>query len=111
MLQRVQRMATKDARALAIRQEVLNAIDNLETSWQRILAARLEVILAARTFEAEQRQWVDRGRISHAPRLFGAVCCASMETVKIRVGYGLGVRTKLNDTGFIEVVEGFSPPI
>jgi outer membrane protein TolC len=57
VLQRVQRMATKDARALAIRQEVLNAIDNLETSWQRILAARLEVILAARTFEAEQRQF------------------------------------------------------
>lgn len=28
-----------------------------------------------------------------------------METVKIRVGYGLGVRTKLNDTGFIEVVD------
>jgi hypothetical protein len=50
-------MATKDARALAIRQEVLNAIDNLETSWQRILAARLEAILAARTFEAEQRQF------------------------------------------------------
>jgi outer membrane protein TolC len=57
VLQRVQRMATKDARALAIRQEVLNAIDNLETSWQRILAARLETILAARTFEAEQRQF------------------------------------------------------
>ena len=28
-----------------------------------------------------------------------------METVKIRVGYGLGVRTHLNDTGFLEVVD------
>ncbi|MEI6475551.1 MAG: TolC family protein, partial [Planctomycetota bacterium] len=38
VLQRVQRMATKDARALAIRQEVLNAVDAIDTSWQRILA-------------------------------------------------------------------------
>ena len=28
-----------------------------------------------------------------------------MELVKIRVGYGLGVRTKLNDAGFLEVVD------
>ena len=39
--QRVQRLATKDARALAIRQEVYNAVDSLDTAWQRILAARL----------------------------------------------------------------------
>jgi outer membrane protein TolC len=57
VLQRVQRMATKDARALAIRQEVLNAVDAIDTSWQRILAARLESILAARTYEAEKRQF------------------------------------------------------
>ncbi|MFO0961844.1 MAG: TolC family protein [Phycisphaerales bacterium] len=57
VLQRVQRLATKDARAQAIRQEVLNAVDNLETAWQRILAARLESILAARTYEAEKRQF------------------------------------------------------
>lgn len=57
VLQRVQRMASKDARALAIRQEVLNAVDAIDTSWQRILAARLESILAGRTFEAEKRQF------------------------------------------------------
>ncbi len=57
VLQRVQRLATKDARAQAIRQEVLNAVDNLDTSWQRILAARLEAVLAARTYEAEKRQF------------------------------------------------------
>lgn len=28
-----------------------------------------------------------------------------MQSVKIRVGYGLGVRTQLNDTGFLEVVD------
>jgi outer membrane protein TolC len=57
VLQRVQRLATKDARALAIRQEVYNAVDSLDTAWQRILAARLESILAARTLEAEVRQF------------------------------------------------------
>ena len=57
VLNRVQRLATKDARALAIRQEVFNAVDNLDTAWQRILAARLESILAARTYEAEVRQF------------------------------------------------------
>ncbi len=57
VLQRVQRLATKDARAQAIRQEVLNAVDNLDTAWQRILAARLTAVLAARTYEAEKRQF------------------------------------------------------
>lgn len=57
VLQRVQRLATRDARAQTIRQEVLNAVDSLETAWQRILAARLETVLAARTYEAEKRQF------------------------------------------------------
>ena len=57
VLQRVQRLATKDARAQSIRQEVLNAVDNLDTAWQRILAARLATIFAARTYQAERRQF------------------------------------------------------
>ena len=28
-----------------------------------------------------------------------------MENMKVRIGYGLGVRTALNDTGFLEVVD------
>jgi len=57
VLQRLQRLATRDQRALVIRQEVLNALDNLENAWRRILAARLEVVLAARTAQAEARQF------------------------------------------------------
>jgi outer membrane protein TolC len=57
VLQRVQRLASRDARALAIRQEVLNAVDNLDTAWQRILAARLATVFAARAYEAERRQF------------------------------------------------------
>jgi outer membrane protein TolC len=36
---------------------VLNAVDNLDTAWQRILAARLATIFAARTYQAERRQF------------------------------------------------------
>ena len=57
ILKRVQRLATKDARALAIRTEVLDALDRLRQAWQSILAARLETLLAARTAEGEQRQF------------------------------------------------------
>lgn len=57
VLQRLQRLATRDQRAMVIRQEVLNSLDNLENAWRRILAARLEVVLAARTLDGEQRQF------------------------------------------------------
>jgi outer membrane protein len=57
ILQRVQRLATREARRLAIRTEVFDALDNLAQSWQRILAARLEALLAARTLVAEERQF------------------------------------------------------
>lgn len=57
VLTRLQRLASRDQRALSIRQEVLNALDNLENAWRRILAARLEVVLAARTYDAERRQF------------------------------------------------------
>ena len=37
--------------------EVLNAIDQLEANWQRILASRQRTILDGRLFEAEKRQF------------------------------------------------------
>lgn len=64
ILARLQRLATKDARRLAIRQETLGAIDNAETSWQRIMAARQSVIASARTYEAERRQFEAGSRTS-----------------------------------------------
>ena len=57
LLQRVQRLATRDQRRLAIRQEVYDVIDALEQAWQQILAARQEVVLTARTYRAEKRQF------------------------------------------------------
>ncbi|MFA6046863.1 MAG: TolC family protein, partial [Phycisphaerales bacterium] len=57
ILTRLQRLASKQARELSIRQEVLNAIDTLTADWQRILAARQAVILNTRALQAEQRQF------------------------------------------------------
>jgi outer membrane protein TolC len=57
ILQRVQRLATREARRQAIRTEVFDALDGLAQGWQRILAARLETVLAARTLAGEERQF------------------------------------------------------
>ncbi|MFU8829826.1 MAG: TolC family protein, partial [Phycisphaerales bacterium] len=54
---RLQRLSTRSARELLIRQEVYGSLDQLEASWQRILAARQRVILATRTLEAERNQF------------------------------------------------------
>ena len=57
VLQRLQRLATKEQRRTSISQEVLDALDLLDQNWQRILAARLESMLAGRTYDAEKRQF------------------------------------------------------
>lgn len=57
LLQRVQRLASKDSREQSIRREVLDAVDQIESNWQRILAARQSVILNTRTLQAEERQF------------------------------------------------------
>jgi len=55
--QRRLRLATRDHRRTLIENEVLNAVDQLEANWQRILASRQNAILAGRLFEAEKRQF------------------------------------------------------
>jgi len=56
--QRRQRLASRDNRRAIIELEVLNAIDQLEANWQRVLASRQSAILDGRLFEAEKRQFV-----------------------------------------------------
>jgi len=55
--QRRQRLSTRENRQSAIELEVLNATDQLEANWQRILASRQNAILAGRLFKAEKRQF------------------------------------------------------
>ncbi|MCP4255991.1 MAG: TolC family protein [Planctomycetes bacterium] len=55
--QRRQRLATRNNREALIELEVLNAIDQLEANWQRIMASRQSAILDGRLFDAEKRQF------------------------------------------------------
>jgi len=55
--ERRQGIATKADREEIIKLEVLNAIDQVEANWQRILAARQNTIVNARLYEAEQREY------------------------------------------------------
>jgi outer membrane protein TolC len=57
ILERIQRLSTRQARELSITQEVLNAVDSIDAGWQRVLAARQSVVLNRRTLQAEQRQF------------------------------------------------------
>ncbi len=60
MLIRSQRLATKRARELTVQREVHDSIDVLERNWQRVLAARQNVLVAGVNYDAERRQF-DQG--------------------------------------------------
>jgi len=83
VLQRVQRLATREARELAIRQEVLDAVDSIQAGWQRVLAARQASILSARTLAAEQRQF-DVGASTSTNVLDAATRLAEAQLSEIR---------------------------
>ncbi len=57
LLTRLQRLATKSAREQAIKEEVLNALDNIEASWQRIKASQLSVIYEGHNYRGEQGEY------------------------------------------------------
>jgi outer membrane protein len=54
VLNRLQRLASRDARRQSVRQQVLDAVDNIDSGWQQILAARQAVALNERTLRAEE---------------------------------------------------------
>jgi len=57
ILSRLQTLSTRDARVQSITTDVHDAIDQLESTWQRILATREAVVLNTRLLEAERRQF------------------------------------------------------
>jgi len=62
---RLQAIATKEQQAATIEQEVLGAADQLESSWQRIMAAKTRVAAATRTLQAEIQQFNQGMRTSN----------------------------------------------
>ena len=55
--ERIQRLSTKQLRELTVRREIYDALDQLSQNWQRILAARQNVVLAGLNYDAELKQF------------------------------------------------------
>ncbi len=83
MLARLQSLATRSAREQSITTEVLNAVDNLQSTWHRILASRESVLLNARLLEAEKRQY-DVGRSTSTIVLDADANLANARLLEIR---------------------------
>jgi len=83
VIDRLQRLATREARRQSIEQEVRDAVDNIDDGWQRILAARQSALLAGRTLAAEQRQF-DVGRNTTTDVLDAATRLADAQLAEIR---------------------------
>ena len=93
VLQRVQRLATREQRAQAIRQEVYDALDLLQQAWQRIIAARQEAVLAG-----GRLQMLHLGNAVHID--------SSIEVAHRKV---MGVRLPVVHTEFTDHAPYFSP--
>ncbi len=57
LLAKSQRLATQRARELMVREEVFDMLDVIDRNWQRIVAARQNVIVAGVNYDAELRQF------------------------------------------------------
>jgi outer membrane protein TolC len=57
ILRRMQILASKQQQTVQIRQEIANAVDTLQTDWERIIAAHERVRLSTRTRDVEIRQF------------------------------------------------------
>ena len=55
--ERTKRLASRDSKEAQIKYEVLQQIDKLEASWQRILASRQSTILQDQQYRAEKRRF------------------------------------------------------
>ncbi|MDO9162335.1 MAG: TolC family protein [Methylococcaceae bacterium] len=55
--QRLQRLTTLQLRELSVRREIYDALDQLSQNWQRMLAARQNVLLAGLNYDAELKQF------------------------------------------------------
>jgi len=55
--ERLQRLTTRQLRELTVRREIYDALDQLQQNWQRILAARQNVLVAGINYDAELKQF------------------------------------------------------
>ncbi len=83
ILARLQRLSTREARRQQIEKEVRDAVDQLSSTWQRIMASRQAVLLNARALEAERRQF-EVGRSTSTDVLNADTSLADARLAEIR---------------------------
>lgn len=54
---RLQRLTTKTLQTLTVKREIHDALDKVDQNWQRIIAARQQVLIAGINYEAELKQF------------------------------------------------------
>jgi outer membrane protein TolC len=55
--QRMQRLSNRTLQTLTVKREIYDTLDKVEQNWQRILAARQQVLIAGNNYEAELKQF------------------------------------------------------
>lgn len=55
--QRLQRLTTRELQELTVKREIFDALDKVDQNWQRIIAARQQVLIAGLNYEAELKQF------------------------------------------------------
>jgi outer membrane protein len=55
--QRLQRLSNQTLQKMNVKKEILDAADVLEQDWQRIIAARRQVLIAGKNYDAELKQF------------------------------------------------------
>jgi outer membrane protein TolC len=82
-LTRIQDLARRDRQRQIIRQDVYDAVDELDKNWRRILAAEQGVIAAERDYRVWQSQF-QLGRRTSTDVLFAVTRLANAQLSKIR---------------------------
>lgn len=83
VLRRFKSIATTESQRQTIRQEVLDAVDRVQSGWQRIVASQTAAILASRTLDAESRQF-DAGLRTSTDVLDAASRLADAQSAEVR---------------------------
>lgn len=120
ILSRAQRLATREQKRLAVRQEVFDAVDVVEQNWRRILAARQNVIAAAANYQAEQSLFTEGLRTAQdvllalqqlgAAREKEVAVVAEYQSAQIDLAYATGVLLGYAGAEFIPSAPPASDP-
>lgn len=90
--QRLQRLTTRDLKELTVRREIYDALDTVSQNWQRIIAARQNVVLAGTNYDAELKQFEEGLRtMTEVLEMLTKLGDAQMKEVRAIADYQVGL--------------------